>query len=159
MSETKKILGVLGVLLILGGCTYILSLMKGSLPHSGNDATSANIVPPPFTDEVKAELAASKGFQVLVSYTDNGFEPATTTVQKGDTVRFTSNSSEDLWVASTGASGAVYPGTGKECGQSSFDTCHVLKHGEFWEFTFTTSGTWSYRNNRNTKMAGVVHVK
>ena len=96
---------------------------------------------------------------MLISYTARGFEPKTVTVKNGDAIRFTNNSSEDLWVASTGASGSVYPGTDKECGQSSFDTCHVLKHGEFWEFTFTTSGTWSYQNNRDTTMTGTVIVK
>ncbi len=83
----------------------------------------------------------------------------TVTIQKGETIRFINNSEHDLWIASTGDSGAVYPGTGHECGQSAFDTCKSLKKGEFWEFTFKSVGTWSYHDNLNLERMGIVVVK
>jgi plastocyanin len=100
-------------------------------------------------------LAKSKGFAALVSYTDNGFEPAAVTINAGEAVRFINNSSgELLWVASTSTT-AAYPGT-SECGGSSFDTCKALKKGEFWEFTFDEAGTWHYRNNSDISKTGTV---
>jgi plastocyanin len=113
----------------------------------------------PPSPEIMAYLAKSTGFQYLVSFTERGFEPSTITIKKGETVRFINNSSEDLWVSATGDSGAVYPGTGKECGQSSFDTCKTLKKGEFWEFTLADEGAWSYHNNFDLERMGVIVVK
>jgi plastocyanin len=162
MTETKKLLGGICILLILALCAYTLSRMQPSVSHTTSSGTSTGILlPPPLTAEVKAQLAASKGFQVLVSYTNRGFEPSTATIKKGDTIRFTNNSGGDLWVASAGTSGGkVYPaGSGNECGQSAFDSCRAIKEGEFWEFTFTTTGTWGYQNNRDRKMTGTVRVK
>jgi plastocyanin len=124
-----------------------------------SSTSAVSKAPPPPSADVAAKLAKSHGFQALVSYTDRGFEPAVASIKKGDTVRFTNNSTEDLWVAATGTSGAVYPGTGKECGQSAFDACATLKHGEFWEFTFDAVGTWGYKNNSDIAKTGIIHVR
>jgi VCBS repeat-containing protein len=35
----------------------------------------------------------------------------------------------------------------------------IQHRGGFWEFTFTQTGTWSYQNNRDTKMTGTIKVK
>jgi len=160
----KRILGLCGIILALLLCAYVLSGIRAALipvtPATANSAKTTT--PPPFTPAVQAQLAASKGFQVLVSYTDRGFESPDVTIHKGDTIRFTNNSSEDLWVASAGIPGTTntYPaGAGSQCGQSAFDSCNVIGRGEFWEFTFDVVGTWGYQNNRDTKMTGVVHVK
>lgn len=125
-----------------------------------NSNQAPHIQPPPFTGEISMALETSKGFQVLVSYTDRGFEPSTALVKKGETVRFTNNSSDDLWVSAIGAtSGKIYPsGGGDECGQSAFDSCRTIGRGEFWEFTFDLSGAWSYQNNADTDQVGVVVV-
>jgi len=162
MSPVKKTFGVLGALVILAFFAYALSGFQVPAPHGNVPVTSGGIIlPPPFTGAVKAQLAASHGFQVLVSYTGRGFEPAIAKIKKGQTVRFTNNTVNDLWVASAGtAGGNVYPaGSGNECGQSAFDSCAVIAPGAFWEFTFTQQGTWGYQNNRDTKMAGIVRVQ
>lgn len=161
MITKKEILTTFAVIVVLAACAYAFSHIRPLAARTTASATStAEMGRPPLTDEVKAQLAASKGFQVLVSYTDGGFEPNVVTIKKGDTIRFTNNSREDLWVAATGASGAVYPaGTGGECGQSAFDGCRSISRGEFWEFTFNVAGTWSYQDNRDTKMTGVVQVE
>lgn len=128
---------------------------RQALPQQQSSSTI-----PPLTPQVEAQLAASHGFQYLVSYTNQGFEPATLTIKKGQTVRFTNNSSEGLWAAATGASGKIYPaGNGSECGQSAFDSCSPIGAGEFWEFTFKSTGTWSYQNNVDTKMTGNITVQ
>lgn len=108
---------------------------------------------------MEAILAASDGFQYLVSYTDGGFEPPTLSVKRGETVRFTNNSQSDLWVASIAMQGGtVYPGQ-SDCGASAFGTCAALKPQEFWEFTFDAVGTWSYKNNSDAAKTGTITVK
>jgi plastocyanin len=159
-KERRIAFAIFVALAILVVCGYLISRVYPPAA-SGVAPASSTKTPqrPPFTAEVKAALAASKGFQILVSYTDRGFEPAFATIKAGDAVRFTNNSSHDLWIAAAGGAGSAYPGDGNNCGQSAFDSCRVLKYGEFWEFTFATAGTWSYQNNRDTKMTGVVRAR
>src|SRR3989344_4513846 len=138
--------GVVTLVVVVGG-SYALMQSPLSNSEAGTTRATAKFTPPPLSAAMQAVLAKSNGFQLLVSYTDRGFEPPAATIKKGQTVRFTHNSSRDLWVAATGTAGAVYPGTGKECGQSAFDSCFSLKPQEFWEFTFEVAGTWSYADN------------
>ncbi len=165
MDETTKKNWTIGIIAVLALCAAVFFFHgRAAAPaddsRAAADGQSGKIPQPPFTPEVRAMLAESSGFQFLVSFTDRGFEPASATIKKGETVRFTNNSSTDLWVASVGtADGAPYPGGSEECGQSAFDTCKVLKPGEFWEFTFAQAGVWSYHNNRDTAVSGVVRVR
>src|SRR6185312_8803915 len=53
--------------------------------------------PPTPSDEINAP--DSHPFQHLVSYTNTGFAPSSLTITVGDTVRFTNNSTGELWVA------------------------------------------------------------
>ena len=146
MNDLKKPIIILVVLLTICALAYVVTGRPSQTPSDVAPVAESDEPSPP-SDEIMAYLAESKGFEYLVSYTGNGFEPQSLTIQKGEAVRFTNNSGEGLWVAASGAAGAVYPGTGAECGQSSFDSCKVLKRGEFWEFTFNTGGTWSFQNN------------
>ncbi len=111
---------------------------------------------PELSPELSETLAKSKGFQALVSFTDAGFEPASLTVQAGDTVRFTNNSSENLWIrdANTSQTNADRA----TCESGSFDTCKMLKPQEFWEYTFIAESTWKYGNEFGRR-TGVVFVK
>ena len=141
----------------LGVGAYFFIAMSGNSTIAPKSGLPKEL--PVLTPEERTQLENSHGFQALVSYTDGGFEPAKLTIKKGETVRFTNNSSEDLWVSAGSSSGAVYPGTGKECGQSAFDSCRVLKPMHFWEFTFDIAGTWGYKNVSDTKMTGVIIVE
>jgi plastocyanin len=96
---------------------------------------------------------------MFISYTNAGFEPASASIKKGDTVRFTNNSSHALWIASapTGSE-TIYPGT-SNCGGGAFDTCMPLNPGDFWEFTFTQSGAWGYQNNLNKSDVAIMLVQ
>ncbi|MCE9586282.1 hypothetical protein K8R04_03110 [Candidatus Uhrbacteria bacterium] len=159
MREIRKPLIVLVVLLALCALVYYVS-PRAAAPVVDDAVLSAApkgeaSAPSP---EVLAYLEHSSGFQYLVSYNGRSFAPAVLTIKKGETVRFINNSSKNMWVAATGSSGEVYPGSGKDCGQSAFDMCKTLKHGEFWEFTFTEKGSWSYRNNADSTNTGVIIV-
>ena len=148
------------VALVLAVTAVALWVMVRTSPREISNLVPAQKgVSLPPSAETKAYLATSNGFQYLVSFTERGFEPMSVTIQKGETVRFVNNSDANLWVAATGDSGAIYPGTGHECGQSAFDTCKTLKNGEFWEFTFSTVGAWSYHDNFDVERTGVVVVQ
>ena len=113
--------------------------------------------PPPPTAADMIVAQDPHGFQLFISYSDRGFEPKDAKIHSGDTVRFTDNSSEDLWIGAAGP-GDLYPGT-SSCGTSALDTCHALKQGEYWQFTFTKKGTWGFMNTLDKTNVGVVHVQ
>lgn len=117
---------------------------------------SGGVVPPPMSATMRKVINESRGFQALVSYTDQGFEPPMLSIRKDDTVRFTNNSSRDVWVAS---SGTPYPGGDNSCGQNAFDSCFSLKPLEFWEFTFNEKGEWRYVDNLHKEFTGTVLVR
>jgi len=51
----------------------------------------------------------------------------------------------------------VYYGT-SDC-PGTPDVCKTLSRREFWEFTFTEAGTWSFHNTLNKTHAGTVRVQ
>ena len=115
--------------------------------------------PPPITEHMKKVVAASAGFAVAISYTDNGFEPSDVEIKKGQSVRFTNNSTHAMWVMSSGGDGGVYPAGQDSCGQTAFDTCIALPAHDIWEFKFDVPGTWVYRNSAHKADVGVMRVK
>jgi len=116
--------------------------------------------PPPYTQAVADKLAKSHGFQVLISYTDNGFEPANVTIKKGDTVRFTNNSTDkmNMKILSPGSVGDTqYPGAAS-CGGSALNSCDDIALQDFWEFTFTSVGSWTYQDSLHPDNKGTITV-
>lgn len=101
----------------------------------------------------------TKTFAALVSYTDNGFEPATLTVRKGDTVRFTNNSSGPMRIEAKDIPAVVIVTTNASaCTSATFSTCKELPPGEYWEYTFNVTGDWSYSDTIYGAQ-GLVRVK
>ena len=104
-------------------------------------------------------MEKSRGFEALISYTERGFEPTKVTLKKGQSVRFANNSGEELWIAAASTAGSPpYPGM-SDCGGSTLDSCKTLQPLEFWEFTFSQSGTWHFRNNLNKERVGSVTIE
>lgn len=143
-------------LALLLGLLIIISVALVAIPRMsrvqapvtmelGENIRTGEAPAPEFTADVAARVAASKGFQALASYTDRGFEPVTITIQVGETVRFTNNSSSDLWVAASGEK--LYSRTYSVCGSSDLDSCAGIKPMDFYEFTFTEAGEWEVTNN------------
>lgn len=153
VSKERAHITLLIALVVVLIAVYAL-LSRVSPPASQPSSNSTTSQPRPPSPEVMAYLAQSKGFQYLVSYTDRGFEPTKLTVKKGETVRFTNNSSEGLWVAASGQK--VYPGVMNGCGSSALDSCRPIGQGEFWEFTFDAAGTWAFTNNIDKEKSGTV---
>lgn len=95
--------------------------------------------------ETGAEEAA------VVTYTDNGFSPATLTVKKGETVTFKNNSSRSFWPASAvHPTHTIYP---------EFDAKKAIPAGESYSFTFTRIGSWKYHNHLNPASTGTITVQ
>lgn len=155
--STGKYLIWLAIIAVVCAVLYGLSIMYTGSLTGGTATTTDSMEPPPYTEEIDAQLKASKGFSLLVSYTDGGFEPQTAEIEKGETVRFTNNSSHDMWVAASGEMGSVYPGPGT-CGQSAFDICKAIGRGMFYEFTFDEAGIWGYHDNSEPIKTGKVVV-
>ena len=160
MSQTQAYLYLSLVAATVIGLFVFLTWQVMFFPASSETSESVKkfepIPQPPYTAEVEAQLAASSGFQALISYTYRGFEPKSLAVERGDTLRFTNNTHGELWVASEGT---PYPAGKESCGSSGFDSCRVLSPGEFWEFTFERNGTWPYVNNLDKSNRAVVIVQ
>jgi len=129
---------------------------KNNVPSSETMIDTSTI--PPLTPEIEKQLKESRGFELLISYTDSGFEPREAKIRLRESVRFTNNASHRLWVASIGGEGKLYPGT-SDCGASRFDTCRALDPLEFWEITFDARGAWAFRNNVTQEHVGVILVE
>ena len=137
---------------------FVLLSAPAQIERSGG-AGARDFVPGPPSAEIVAQLEKSRGFEVLVSYTDGGFEPDEAVIERGQSIRFTNNSSGVLWVAAAGDDESPrYPGLG-DCGASLFDTCTALAPNEFWEFTFEEIGTWAFQNNVDKGKTGIVRVE
>jgi plastocyanin len=159
-SLLKPVLWLIALVVILVAISVLphylpTASLQGAVPRANPHPE----IPPLPTAEEMAMLEEGKVIAALVSYTDNGFEPASTTVGVGDTVRFFNSSSNEMWVAATGSTGAVYPPGENDCGQSAFDMCRTVSRPHYWQFTFDTAGTWGYRNNAHVEDRGVVVVE
>lgn len=96
-----------------------------------------------------------------IVYTGGGYEPASVTIKKGETVRFVNNAtSQDTWPASAvHPTHSVYPEkSSADCLGSAFDACRGLKPGESWEFTFGEAGEWRFHDHAHPSKTGVVIV-
>jgi plastocyanin len=80
-------------------------------------------------------VTAQKGFQYLVSYTGS-FLPNALTIKRGETIRFTNNSNSTLELSLAGK--------------------HALHRAEYFEYTFTKTGTFIFSNDSTE---GTVTVK
>lgn len=157
---------MLVVLLCLLGVVTVISKKIPSVPGQiadpsvGERVADLPVPPPPeMTPLMKEVLAKSKGFSAFVSYTDKGFEGPDVKIKRGESIRFTNNSTHKLWISAVAKEGSIYPASESECGQSSFDSCVALAPYEFWEFTFSEPGTWWYRNNSDQTHVGVIRVQ
>ncbi|HEY5600784.1 MAG TPA: cupredoxin domain-containing protein [Patescibacteria group bacterium] len=86
---------------------------------------------------------------VKVSVTDNGFEPSSVTIGAGQTVTFTNNSSNPVFVASD-----PHP---THTNLPEFQSKNVAV-GESYSFTFNQLGSWGYHNHLNPSVRGTVVV-
>ena len=162
-SLSNKQLGILAaVLIIIAGIALAFGAHHSFQPETTHPTPVVTRQAPPAPPLTASEMIAAqdpKGFQLLVSYVNTGFEPQNATIKVGDTVRFTNNSTENMWVAAIGtAANPLYPGT-SNCSASAFDSCGPLQPGYYWEFTFTQKGTWEFQNNLDKSNTATITVE
>lgn len=153
--------------IVIMGCVYVVvqyvrsgSAVQPSEPASLSHSLRAGEVPiPVFSTSTRIKLEKSGGFQALLSYTDQGFEPLEVTIHTGDTVRFMNSSSNDVWIAAGGSALQAYPRTRDVCGSSDLDSCGPFAPQDFWEFTFEQAGEWEVLNNLDKKKKGTIKVQ
>lgn len=75
----------------------------------------------------------------------DGFSPSAFLIEKGDTLNWVNEDTQDHWPVSTGD----YP---------EFDAQGPIAPGQRWSFTFDRVGGWSYHDRLNPGITGVIDV-
>jgi len=88
---------------------------------------------------------------IEVVFVDSGFVPDIVEINVGDTVRFVNNSSTNMWIASDEHPTHMLLPT--------LDQLEEVGANGVYEYTFTKIGTWTYHNDVDTSLTGVVIVK
>lgn len=144
----KKLFLIFGVMLLA------VSLMAASCSKQA-DTTSEVDEPigtvPVVNDRTVAGDNNVAVQNVSVRYTDSGFNPATVTINVGDTVTFTNTSSKDFRPASNPHPiHTALPG---------FDAKRAIGSGGSYGFSFNRTGTFKYHNDLSPAEGGTIVVK
>jgi len=88
---------------------------------------------------------------IEVIYTAQGFMPATTTIERGQTIVFKNKSNNAFWPASDDhPTHQIYP---------EFDARRPIIPGQDFMFTFTKTGEWTFHNHLHSTQTGLIIVK
>lgn len=169
--NTNALFGFIGSLLVLalvaaGAWMYFSGNVPALVANNAEQNAAA-----PEGEEDAGENGENEGpavdpeFHALISYTDEGFSPASVNIERGQTVRFVNNSSgAGTWPASAvHPTHTIYPGSSiSKCDTEEqagiFDACRELQPGEFWEFTFNEAGEWRYHDHVHAYHTGAIIV-
>ncbi len=151
----KVLIWIVVILLILGGAWWYFG-MQPSVVAPVAPTTTADVNTPPTT--TAAPMTAT------VTYTAQGFSPATVTIAKGGSVTWVNQSGSSMLVASgVHPTHTLYDGTDRtqHCaagytGPTPFDQCTP---GTSYSFTFDKTGTWKYHNHVKPSDTGTVIVQ
>lgn len=95
--------------------------------------------------------SATAASKTTVHMTANGFSPQEVTIQKGETVVFINDDSQNHWPASNiHPTHEIYP---------EFDPKTTIAPGKSWEFAFDKAGTWKYHDHILSTQSGTVIVE
>lgn len=98
-----------------------------------------------------SQTSAGTAKQITVTYTSQGFNPATVTINEGDTVVFENNSNNSFWPASNDhPTHRIY---------SDFDPQKPIIPGQTYSFTFEETGTWGYHDHLRATQTGIIIVE
>ncbi|MBI5004410.1 cupredoxin domain-containing protein [Candidatus Kaiserbacteria bacterium] len=156
MSTYKSIIWLAILIIVLVFIAYFFGVFGSSTASPVVTSTPLRTPPPTpaLVESRTVKAIGTKGFSLLVSYTDQGFEPKTASIHTGDVVRFVNNSTKPMWITNSN-----YPAKNKKCGTSALDTCKELSPGEYWEFTFSAPGVWTFADKFSDTAKGSVTVQ
>jgi plastocyanin len=167
---TKIGIGIVAVLVVVGlgywffGGSQYSSVTPSPVvvtPQPGPEPTPTPTTPPVTTGSPTPSPTPNQtpATSHTVEYTDQGFNPSTITIKKGETVTWVNHGSDDMWVASNPHPiHNGYPESGG-CINSVFDACAGFGSGKSYSFTFTTVGKWGYHNHLSPADHGTVVVQ
>lgn len=155
---------VLVVLIILAGGWYLLANQSGGTQTGTQSGNSQATTTGPSTGT--STVSTGTSIRPLVTYTNDGFSPATLTVAEGTTVTFVNQSSNPMWIASDPhPTHQGYDGTTRSThcapgytGPTPFDECTTVSPGTSYTFTFTKTGSWGYHNHAGAEDHGTIVV-
>ena len=145
VKKTYFIIGLVLVLVIVG---FVFIKQRG-----GNEALAptneeaARQSPTPTSTSPTSQTPSTQ----TVTYTANGFSPASITIKAGDTVIFKNNSAADFWPAS-----GPHP---THTNYPEFDAKKAISAGSSYSFTFTKVGSWKYHNHLSPSLTGTITVQ
>jgi len=164
---TKNVLIAILVIALVALGAYAFSMNRAVAP-SGDMANEQGVATttPDTATESENEDDGGPAFAVI-TLTDSGFSPASVSVARGETVRFINESSRGMWVgADEHPTHTEYDGTStrEHCANgantgTSFDQCTSVERGDFWDYTFTKSGTFGFHNHVGASNTGTVVVR
>ena len=137
---------------IIIGIIIIILLVVGAYYLFGNEQ--------PTVENGLNQSGGTEEFAVV--YTDSGFSPRSVTIDRGDTVVFTNQSSREMWVASAmHPTHTVYSGTplSQHCPDTANDAFDQCEARDSFRFTFDKAGTWNYHNHLDPSNTGSVVVQ
>lgn len=137
-KNTYLIIGVALVLVIVG---FVLVKQGGKNEALAPTGEEVSVVTSPVVE------SAAK----TITYTDNGFSPATLAIKEGETVTFKNDSGKDFWPAS-----GPHP---THTNYPEFDAKQAVASGGTWSFTFSRKGAWKYHNHLNPTFTGTITVQ
>jgi hypothetical protein len=150
--------------LIYGCAAVVVALLAvGLFLYSRSNGIPAYTPPaqePPGHPVVGNAALDADAYDVLVTFTDDGFSPQDITVAQGTRVRFLNKSSAAFWPASgVHPTHTLYPEKeSTDCLGSSFDACQDVAPGEFFDFTFYYPGRWPFHDHIRAYNTGSVTV-
>lgn len=147
MSKSGKIVLVVALLLIIGVGAY--ALMRDDDSTNNTDSNGSTSSSSSGTSEQAPESSEAVE-AATITYTDDGFSPATITVKSGGSVIVTNESSETV-----GFKSDPHP-VHTENTELNIDDVDA---GQSRTFTVTTQGTWGYHNHYNASQAGTIVVE
>lgn len=135
-------------------------LASGCIHSGGTEPVEAPSDQEPSTSEPVETSSGSN----TVYLTSSGFEPATVTIEQGETVTWINNASLPMEVASdrhpthtdyAGSTRSEHCQNGDQT-TAAFDQC---QEGDRFSFTFEKTGEWSYHNHESAGQTGTVIVE
>lgn len=148
------IIGIIVAVLVIAGGVFALTKKSDNKSNTNTTPTSTDTntqsTTPTNNSASNSATNSDQNASTTITYTDNGFSPATITVKAGTTITVKNDSSNPLQFSSD-----PHP-------QHTDNTelnMSVLSAGKSGTITVTKTGTWGYHNHLNDGDTGTIVVQ
>jgi plastocyanin len=154
-AHMKKILALIAILVVVGAGAWLLLKGKSSDSTSPTIPTTQSTTqnesaPPAQQPETNNTSTPNQTSAKKITYTASGFQPASLTVNSGDTIEITNSSNGVLQFQSD-----PHP----QHTDNPELNVGVVSAGQTKTFTVTTKGQWGYHNHLNSAQHGEINVQ